>query len=73
MGDDQRLEDRQLKVIYFSAMGEYDRAIAASQRALALATTSGAFDVQVVSQTILGQVYYAGETFGRRSTSRRGR
>jgi tetratricopeptide (TPR) repeat protein len=29
------------------------------QRALALATTSGVFDVQVVAQTMLGQAYYA--------------
>ena len=40
-------------------MGEHDRAIAAGQRALALATTSGAFDVQVVAQTFLGVAYYA--------------
>jgi tetratricopeptide (TPR) repeat protein len=64
LGDDQRLgRIVSWLCIYFSAMGEYDRAIAASQRALALATTSGAFDVQVVSQTILGQVYYAGGDF----------
>jgi tetratricopeptide (TPR) repeat protein len=34
---------------YFVAIGEYDRALAAGQRALA--TTSGAFDVQVLAQT----------------------
>ena len=41
------------------AMGEHDHAIAAGQRALALATTSGAFDVQVIAQTYLGTAYYA--------------
>ena len=40
-------------------MGEHDRAIAAGQRALTLATTSGVFDVQVIAQTYLGIVYYA--------------
>ena len=44
-------------------MGEYDRAIAAGQRTLTLATTSGAFDVQVAAQTTLGQVYYTGGAF----------
>jgi class 3 adenylate cyclase/tetratricopeptide (TPR) repeat protein len=47
----------------FSAMGEHARAIAAGQRALALATTSGAFDVQVMAQTALGIAYYAGGDF----------
>jgi tetratricopeptide (TPR) repeat protein len=45
--------------IYFTTIGEHDRAIAAGQRALALATTSGAFDVQVTAQTYLGQAYHA--------------
>ena len=40
-------------------MGEHDRAIAAGQRALALATTSGAFDVQVNAQNNLSVAYYA--------------
>ena len=44
-------------------MGEHDRAIAAGQRALALATTSGAFDVQVVAQTYLGLAYYTAGDF----------
>ena len=44
-------------------MGEHDRAIAAGQRALALATTSGAFDVQVIAQTNLGVAYYAAGDF----------
>jgi tetratricopeptide (TPR) repeat protein len=43
--------------IYFSNTGEHDRAIAAGQRALVLATTRGAFDIQVVAQTYLGIVY----------------
>ena len=60
LGDDQRLgRIASYLCVSFSAMGEYDRAIAAGQRALALATTSGAFDVQVVAQTDLGQAYYA--------------
>jgi tetratricopeptide (TPR) repeat protein len=45
--------------IHFSTIGEHDRAIAAGQRALALATASGAFDVQVTAQTYLGQAYHA--------------
>jgi tetratricopeptide (TPR) repeat protein len=44
--------------LFFSVMGEHDRAIAAGQHALALATTSGAFDIQVVAQAQLGQAYY---------------
>jgi class 3 adenylate cyclase/tetratricopeptide (TPR) repeat protein len=64
LSDDQRLgRVAGYLTIYFSAMGEYDRAIAAGQRALALATTSGAFDVQVVAQTTLGQVYCSGGNF----------
>jgi tetratricopeptide (TPR) repeat protein len=64
LGDDRRLgRIAGYLGIYFSAMGEYDRAIAAGQRALVLATTSGAFDVQVVAQTVLGQVYCSGGDF----------
>ena len=44
---------------YFSVIGEHDRAIASGHRALALAATSGAFDVQVIAQTFLGMAYYA--------------
>ena len=44
-------------------MGAHDRAIAAGQRALTLATTSGAFDVQVVAQTNLGLAYHAAGDF----------
>jgi class 3 adenylate cyclase/tetratricopeptide (TPR) repeat protein len=43
----------------FSAMGEHDCAIAAGQQALALATSSGAFDVQVSVQNNLSVAYYA--------------
>jgi tetratricopeptide (TPR) repeat protein len=43
----------------FSIMGEHERAIAAGQRALALATTSGTFDVQVNAQNNLIVAYYA--------------
>jgi class 3 adenylate cyclase/tetratricopeptide (TPR) repeat protein len=58
LGDDQRLgRVASYQCIYFTNMGEHDRAIAAGQRALTLATTSGAFDVQVIAQTNLGIVY----------------
>jgi tetratricopeptide (TPR) repeat protein len=40
-----------------SVIGEHDSAMAAGQRALALATTSGAFDIQVVAQYQLGVAY----------------
>ena len=60
LGDPQRLGWLACYLCFhFSVMGEHDRAMAAGQRALALATTSGAFDVQVVAQTYLGIVYYA--------------
>jgi tetratricopeptide (TPR) repeat protein len=59
LGDDQRLGRIGCYLcIYFLAMGEHDRAMAAGQRALALATMSGAFEVQVVAQTYLGMVYH---------------
>ena len=58
LGDNQRLgRIANYLCIYFSNMGAHDRAIAASQRALALATTSGAFEVQVIAQTHLGIAY----------------
>jgi tetratricopeptide (TPR) repeat protein len=64
LGDPQRLgQITSYLCIHFSAMGAYDRAIAAGQRTLALATSSGAFDVQVAAQTTLGQVYYTGGDF----------
>jgi predicted ATPase len=48
---------------YFTGMGELDRAITAGQRALALATTSGAFDLQVSTQTTMGLVYHTAGDF----------
>jgi tetratricopeptide (TPR) repeat protein len=60
LGDDQRLGQIAGHLcFYFVAMGGHDRAIAAGQRALALATTSGTFDVQVLAQTNLGLAYSA--------------
>jgi class 3 adenylate cyclase/tetratricopeptide (TPR) repeat protein len=59
LGDNQRLgRIANYLCISFSNMGEHDRAIAAGQRALALATASGAFDIQVVAQTHLSAAYY---------------
>ncbi|MDH3598069.1 MAG: AAA family ATPase, partial [Candidatus Tectomicrobia bacterium] len=58
LGDEPRLGQIACYLcINLSNIGEYDRAIAAGQRALALGTTSGAFDVQVVAQTYLGATY----------------
>jgi class 3 adenylate cyclase/tetratricopeptide (TPR) repeat protein len=59
LGDDQRLGMISgYLCVSFIIMGEHDRAIAVAQRALALATPSGAFDVQVVAQTYLGAAYH---------------
>jgi class 3 adenylate cyclase/tetratricopeptide (TPR) repeat protein len=56
LGDDQRLGlVASCLCIYFSNMGEHDRAIAAGQRALAL---SGTFDVQVHAQRALSAACY---------------
>jgi hypothetical protein len=44
---------------YFVAIGEYNRALAAGQRALALAVSSGAVDVQLYVQANLGLAYSA--------------
>jgi tetratricopeptide (TPR) repeat protein len=64
LGDDQRLGlVVALLGMHFSATGEYARAISTCQRALALATTSGAFDVQVNAQSRLGQAYYSAGDF----------
>ena len=49
--------------IAFSARGEHQRAIVAGQRALALATSSGAFDVQIVAQTHLDIAYHLAGDF----------
>ena len=60
LGDDQRLGRIVSNLcLYFVLMGEHGRAIAAGQRALALATTSGTFEVQVATQGFLGVAYYA--------------
>jgi class 3 adenylate cyclase/tetratricopeptide (TPR) repeat protein len=59
LGDDQRLgRIASYLFIYFMNIGERDRAIVAAHRALALATTTDAFDVQVATQTQLGQLYW---------------
>ncbi len=64
LGDPQRLGRIVSFLCFsFSVMGEHDRAIAAGQRALALATTSGAFDVQVNAQNNLSVAYYAAGDF----------
>jgi predicted ATPase len=47
----------------FSLTGEHDRAMAAGQRALALATTHGAFDAQVAAQMALGMTYISAGDF----------
>jgi tetratricopeptide (TPR) repeat protein len=60
LGDPQRLGRLACYLcFYFSVIGEHDRAMASGQRALALATSSGAFDVQVIAQTFLGMAYHA--------------
>jgi predicted ATPase len=59
LGDPQRLGRLTCYLcFYFSVIGEHDRAIASGQRALTLAASSDAFDVQVISQTFLGMAYY---------------
>ena len=64
LSDDQRLgRIAGYLCIHFSAMGAHDRAIVAGQRALALAISSGAVDIQVAAQNRLGQAYYAGGDF----------
>jgi len=64
LGDDRRLGRIAGSFgTHFSAIGEHDRSIAACQPALALATTSDAFDIQVMAQARLGQAYYTGGDF----------
>ena len=59
LGDNQRLvQIARFLCVSFLAIGEHDRAIAAGQRALALATPSGAFDVQVGARNALCIAYY---------------
>src|SRR5439155_11688269 len=58
LGDPQRLGRIAIYLCNsFAVIGEHDRAIAAGQRALALAITSGAFDSQVVARMALGVAY----------------
>src|SRR5262249_23219265 len=65
LGDPQRLGLIVSSLCFsFTVMGEHDRAIAAGQRALALATTSGAFDVQINAQNNLGVAYSAAGDYG---------
>jgi class 3 adenylate cyclase/tetratricopeptide (TPR) repeat protein len=60
LGDDQRLGRITAYLCnYFSIMGEPNRAMVAGQRALALATISGAFDVQIIAQNYLAMAYHA--------------
>jgi class 3 adenylate cyclase/tetratricopeptide (TPR) repeat protein len=60
LGDPQRLGLIVASLCFsFSIMGEHDRAIAAGQRALALATSHGMFDVQMNAQNNLTVAYYA--------------
>jgi predicted ATPase/class 3 adenylate cyclase len=60
LGDPQRLGLTVASLCFsFTVLGEHDRAIAAGQRALALATTSDALDVQVNAQNNLSVAYYA--------------
>jgi tetratricopeptide (TPR) repeat protein len=64
LGDPQRLGRIVSSLCYsFSLMGEHDRAIAAGQQALALATSSGAVDVQINAQNNLSVAYYAAGDF----------
>jgi tetratricopeptide (TPR) repeat protein len=44
-------------------MGDHERAIAAGQRALALATASGAVDLHIMTQTRLGLAYFGAGDF----------
>jgi len=44
---------------YFRMVGDYDRAIASGQQALALAESLSDFGTQVVTNAFLGNVYYA--------------
>jgi class 3 adenylate cyclase/tetratricopeptide (TPR) repeat protein len=58
LGDDQRLGRLAGHLcISFYAVNEYEQAIAAGQRALALGTSSGALDVLVPAQTALAGAY----------------
>jgi len=59
LGDDRRLGQVASSLLHhFLSIGEPARAMAAGQRALALATTTGAFDIQGNTQAQLGRLYY---------------
>jgi class 3 adenylate cyclase/tetratricopeptide (TPR) repeat protein len=60
LGDPHRLALIAYHLCYsFLGVGDHERAIAAGQRALALDMASGAVDLQTMTQTRLGLVYYA--------------
>jgi tetratricopeptide (TPR) repeat protein len=59
LGDPYRLAWVSYNLCYsFSVMGDHERAIVTGQRALALATASGAVDLHIISQDRLSLVYY---------------
>jgi class 3 adenylate cyclase/tetratricopeptide (TPR) repeat protein len=64
LGDPHRLCLISYQMCYcFSSMGDHERAIAAGQRALALATASGAVELHIMAQTRLGLVYFGAGDF----------
>jgi predicted ATPase len=64
LGDPQRLGRLVSSLVFsFTVMGEHERAIAAGQQALALATSSGAFDLQIHAQNHLSIAYAAAGDF----------
>jgi tetratricopeptide (TPR) repeat protein len=64
LGDPQRLGRLVSSLVFsFVVMGEHERAIAAGQQALALATSSGTFDIQVHAQNHLSIAYSAAGDF----------
>jgi hypothetical protein len=66
LGDPQRLGRLVSSLVFsFTVMGEHERAIAAGQQALALATSSGAFDLQIHAQNHLSIAYAAASPRGR--------
>jgi tetratricopeptide (TPR) repeat protein len=59
LGDPQRLCLISYHLCWsFSAMSDHESAIATGQRALSLATASGAVDLHIMAQTRLGLVYF---------------
>jgi class 3 adenylate cyclase/tetratricopeptide (TPR) repeat protein len=64
LGDLYRLGLISYNLCYsFAAMGDYERTIAAGQRALAQATASDAVDLQIMIQSRMGLVYYGAGDF----------